>query len=65
MNTNRRLTITALLSGQFRAVTEYQNTIGYWNTLSTTITSKFPLIIVERVAARSDYRIIVRAQVQQ
>lgn len=56
---DRRLTITAIATG-YRVETEYQNRLGYWTTLSTTITVGFPWIIVGRIAAREDFQIFVR-----
>lgn len=57
--TERRLVIT-ISGGGFLAETAYKNGLGYWNTLNRTLTDTFPLYLVERVAARDDFRIYIR-----
>lgn len=60
---DRRLTITVLTQrGEFLVETEYRNGHGYWVNLSRTVTTKFPSIIVDRVANRADYQIFVRVR---
>lgn len=56
----RRLTVLATRHG-FTVTSEYQNGLGYWNTLSTTTTERLPLHIVARVAERDDFTIYIRA----
>lgn len=57
----RRLVITISPLG-FVIETEWQNRLGYWSTLSRTMTQTFPLHIVGRVADRDDYKIYIRAK---
>jgi len=62
LHMKRQMVITALKNGEFRIETSYQNRLGYWIILSTTITQTFPMLAVSRVSGRDDFRIRVRAQ---
>lgn len=59
MNVSRRLVVTVSDSG-FLLETETQNRLGYWNCLSRTFVTTFPLIAIGRVADRDDYAVIIR-----
>lgn len=61
---NKRLVITVTGSTEFPFLveTEFQNTLGYWNCMSRSTVKAFPWIIVNRVAGRKDYTIIVRVR---
>lgn len=56
----RRLVVIATKVG-FTTTTEYTTNGIDWRVLSTTVTEKFPMIIVGRVAARDDYKIYIRS----
>jgi hypothetical protein len=61
---DRRLVITVNSSttGEFLVETEWKNGLGYWTTLSRTVTQTFPRWIITRVASREDYAIIIRSR---
>lgn len=55
----RRLVITASKLG-FTARTEWTSNGLDWRVLSETFTETFPLLIVNRVADRADYAIVIK-----
>ena len=62
---NRRLAITRCRDNSGWIVeTMWCSTTGYWNCLSRTVTTTFPMVIVNRVAANADYSIHVRLEYQ-
>lgn len=62
MNITKRLTVTRINDENFPFVveSEYESTTGTWNVMSRFNARTFPMIVVNRVAGRADYRIIVR-----